>query len=64
MNEPSTAWHFERRGDMLTVIEPDGTRHAVQMGDWGSVAGGRLLNRMVKALSAPQIPPQTQHEAP
>jgi hypothetical protein len=46
------AWHFQRNGDMLTVTEPDGTRHTVTMGDWGSAAGVALLNRMVEALSA------------
>ena len=48
-------WHFNRSGDMLTVTEPDGTRHTVTMGDWGSAAGVALLNRMVEALSAPRV---------
>jgi hypothetical protein len=49
------AWQFNRSGDMLTVTEPDGTRHTVTMVDWGSAAGVALLNRMVEALSAPRV---------
>lgn len=71
-NPTAGAWFFKvdtLAGDVLAV-EPDGTTHKVKAGDWGSLAGTRLLNRMVHALTKPAVarahicpPKMPTHEA-
>ena len=47
------AWYFsqDNQTGTLTALEPDGRRHVVRRGDWGSLAGTALLNRMIQALA-------------
>ncbi|UOF79485.1 hypothetical protein [Caudoviricetes sp.] len=48
------AWYFEETYfpvRMLYAIEPDGTRHAVRMGDMNSLDGTKLLNAMARDLT-------------
>lgn len=49
------AWYFsqDRQTGTLLALEPDGQRHVVRQGDWDSVAGTALLNRMIQALAKP-----------
>lgn len=56
------AWFFRQEAHTgnLLAIEPDGTEHHVQGGDLRTTAGLRLLNAMVKALTAPSAPPAPQ----
>jgi len=60
----TTAWQFSTTAESIVAIEPDGTRHTVMRGDWGGVAGARLLNRMVEVLSSPPLCTVARARAP
>lgn len=48
-------WYFENLSHSNTIlaVEPDGTRHTVQLGDMNSAAGIALLNAMTRDLAQP-----------